>query len=84
MRIIDINEPIEVITHFAKNEVRPLRFKWNDRVYKIRQWNSFWIHKKGYDRQYHFGVRLDNSDRVVLQFDDDTLQWRIARIYLEE
>ncbi|RMH60598.1 MAG: hypothetical protein D6677_13360 [Calditrichaeota bacterium] len=84
MRVVDIHEPIEVITHFGKNSVRPLRFKWNERVYKVRQWNSFWVRKKGYDRHYHFAVKLDNADRVVLSFDDSTLQWQIARIYLDE
>ena len=83
MKFEDIYEPIEVITHFQEGRLRPLRFKWNGRVYKIRQWNGFWINRQGSNRQYHFSVQADNSDFVELMFDDADLQWQIARVCLD-
>ncbi|KAA3610047.1 MAG: hypothetical protein D8M58_07590 [Calditrichaeota bacterium] len=83
MKFEDIFEDIEVITHFKDGKLRPLRFKWNGRVYKVKQWNGNWVNHQGYTKQYHFSLRADSSDYVELLFDDSNLQWQIARVCLE-
>lgn len=69
MTFEDIFEPIEVISHFKKGHMRPLRFKWNGRVYKIHQMNGHWISHRGYNKQHHFSIISDSSDYFELQFD---------------
>lgn len=42
-----INEPIEVIVHFSLNSIHPLRFKWQDRAYKITKVHHKWPDNQG-------------------------------------
>ncbi len=83
MKFEDIFEPIEVISHFKDGAIRPLRFKWNGRAYKIKQWYGFWVNHQGYGKQYHFSVRADSSDQIELLFDDSDLTWQIARVGMD-
>jgi len=82
MTFEDIFEPIEVISHFKDGELRPLRFKWNGRVYKARQLNGHWVSRQGYNKQHHFSVISDSSDYFELLFDTSDLDWQIARVCL--
>lgn len=83
MKFENIHEPIEVITHFKNGKQYPLRFKWSGRVYKVKQWNGYWMSRQGKSTQHFFSIRADNSDRMVLVYDDATLIWQIARVCLE-
>ncbi|APF17554.1 hypothetical protein [Caldithrix abyssi] len=79
----DIFEPIEVISHFKDGQIRPLRFKWNGRVYKVHQLNGHWVSNQGYSKQYHFSVMADTSDYFELLFDSGNFDWQIARVCLD-
>ncbi len=83
MKYEDIFEDIEVIGHFKDDKLKPLRFKWSNRVYKIKQVNGGWANHRGYTKQYHFSVRADSSDYVELIFDDSNLTWQIARVGMD-
>jgi len=79
----DIYEAIEVISLFKEGKIKPLRFKWNGRVYRISRLNGHWVNPKGYDKQYHFSLIADNSDYFEIMFDTATFEWQIARVCLE-
>ncbi len=79
----DIFEPIEVISHFKEGVIKPLRFKWNGRVYKIRRFNGHWTSHQGYYKQHHFSVVSDSSDYFELMFDSSNMDWQIARVCLD-
>ena len=79
----DIFEPIEVISHFKDGQMRPLRFKWNGRVYKVYQLNGHWVSNQGYNKQHHFSVIADTSDYFELLFDSGNFEWQIARVWLD-
>ena len=79
----DIYEEIEVISLFTDGKIRPLRFKWNERIYKINTINGHWINSQGYTKQHHFSVIADNSDYFEIMMDTSNFEWQIARVCLE-
>ena len=79
----DIFEPIEVISLFKDGKIKPLRFKWNGRIYKINRLNGHWISPQGYTKQYHFSLMADTYDYFEIMFDTSNFEWQIARVCLE-
>lgn len=83
MTFEDIFEPIEVISYFKDGQLRPLRFRWNGRVYKIQQVNGHWVSHRGYNKQHHFSIISDSQDYFELQFDSTDFDWQVARVCLD-
>lgn len=79
----DIFETIEVISLFKDGKIKPLRFKWNGRVYKINRVNGHWVSPQGYNKQYHFSLLADSHDHFELLFDTANFEWQVARVCLE-
>jgi hypothetical protein len=79
----DIFEKVEVITLFKEGKMKPLRFKWNGRIYKITQIHGHWQSPQGYHKQYHFSLITDSSDYFEIIFDTSNFEWQIARVCLE-
>lgn len=82
MTFEDIYESIEVISYFKDGSLKPLRFKWNGRVYRISRLNGYWVSHQGYNRQHHFSVIADSSDYFELLYDDASFDWQVARVCL--
>ncbi len=78
----DIFDPIEVISHFKDGKLKPLRFKWNNRVYKIKQLNGHWVNNLGFDKEHHFSVIADTSDSFEILFNNSDFKWQIAKVCL--
>ncbi len=83
MHYEELFEPIEVITYFRQGKIIPLKFRWNGRVYKIRQVNGQWKENQGYAQQLHFSVQAEDSDCFELVFDTADFSWQLARVCLE-
>ncbi|MDZ7373738.1 MAG: hypothetical protein ONB23_07180 [candidate division KSB1 bacterium] len=78
--IVELNEPVEVVTYFADRQAKPLRFRWRGREYRVVRWNSTWSQPKGSEREHHFALTADNSDTFELVFDTGDLSWRLRRV----
>lgn len=79
----DIHESIEVIAVFQSGKLNPLRFKWNERVYKIAKVNGGWVSDEGINRYYHYSVTVNGPDCFELCFDSRNMNWELARVCLE-
>jgi hypothetical protein len=79
----DIYEVIEVISLFKDGKIKPLRFKWNGRVYKVNRLNGHWVSPQGYNKQYHFSIIADSHDYFEIMFDTANFEWQLARVCLE-
>jgi hypothetical protein len=79
----DIFEPVEVIAHFKGGKLHPLRFKWKGRVYKVFRIDGHWVSSQGYNKQHHFSVMADTSDRFELLFNGTYFDWQLARVCLD-
>jgi hypothetical protein len=78
----EINEAIEVISYFKAGKLKPLRFRWKERVYKVRKINGVWVDKEGYNKQHHYSIIADSTDYFELRFNTDNMVWTIGRIYM--
>ena len=82
LEVQELNEPVEVLTHFQEGRVRPLRFRWRGRVYRVLRVNGSWSRPRGTDQEHHFAVTADNSDTFELVFDTGQFRWRLTRVML--
>jgi len=79
----DIFEPVEVITLFQYGKMKPLRFRWNERTYRISKIHGGWVSDEGINRFYHFSVSAEGPDCFELTFDSRNLTWELSRVCME-
>ena len=82
MRVETINEPIETIVHFTPQSINVLRFKWNNRAYKVQKTTQRYFRTEGTIKILHFAVIADNQDNFDLSFNLETFKWKIERVCL--
>jgi len=82
MQPAKINEPIEIIVYFVHGKVKPLRIKWSNKVFKVKEVYSVWTEDKGQDAVTHIGVLVHTGDHMDLAFDNYTCKWKLIRVYL--
>ena len=78
-----VNQPIEVLTVFAEGKLRPLRFKWRNRVVRVRQVTGEWAREEGIGPVRYFAVLAETSDYFELAYDVGRSRWRLCRVWLE-
>jgi len=77
-----IDEPIEVIALF-NHGIKPLRFRWNDRVYKVREVTFSWTTMSGSAVILHFSA-YDGATLYELSYNQSTLKWTLEGAALHE
>ncbi len=83
MRFEDLNDPIEVIALFRGGKMRPLKFRWKDRVYRVEKVNGGWVSDEGSSRFYHYSVMTDGPDVYEICYNSSRFSWRIERVCME-
>lgn len=84
MTFEQINEAIQVITYFDRERMRPLRFRWRDRTYRIKSIHSAWHDVVGRDRVYHFYVATRESGSFELIYNTGGFLWTIGRVCVDD
>ncbi|MCP4726663.1 MAG: hypothetical protein GY863_16585 [bacterium] len=79
----DVYDPVEVISLFRHGKIQPLRFRWNERVYKVSKINGGWVSDEGINRIYHFSVLSEGPDCFELTFDSRNMAWELTRVCME-
>ena len=79
----EIFDAVEVITHFQDGHIRPLRFRWNGRVYPVKRVETQWREPAGSAQILHFSVQSESKDCFELTFDTSNFSWQLARVYLD-
>ncbi len=83
MRFEDIADPIEVIALFRGGKMRPLKFRWRNREYKVERVNGGWMTDEGRCRFYHYSVMSDGPDVYEISYNSEKFHWLIDRVCLE-
>ncbi len=79
----DLDDPIEVIAVFNDHQLKPVRFKWRDRVHKIAKVTGSWKKLEGQHIIRYFAV-VDTSDNVFqLLYNERLTDWKICKIWVE-
>ncbi|OGC87305.1 MAG: hypothetical protein A2142_03260 [candidate division Zixibacteria bacterium RBG_16_48_11] len=77
----NIAEPIEVLAVFNKKQIKPLSFKWRQRVYKIARVTQQWSSPAGKYKLYHFGI-VDTSDNFFeICYSEEDFGWSILQTW---
>ncbi len=75
-----IGEHISVIASFGlPYKIRPMRFKWNRRLFELKEITYKWETREGQTRFYHFSVS-DGKTLYELSFDTSSLLWRLEKV----
>ena len=79
----EMDEPIEVVVLFQNNKIKPSRFRWKDRVYRISEVTGDWKTDVGAYRIRHFAVVDSSSNFFQLSYDERKTSWVISKIWVE-
>jgi hypothetical protein len=79
MNIERIDEPIRVVASFAEGEMRPLRFRWNGRDYRVETVNARWTDRDGDAPRLCYSVQV-GEETYYLHFDTAEVQWRLDQL----
>ncbi len=77
-----LDDPIDVLATFTRNRVRPLKMRWQDKTYDIKQVNLIHTGREGTKRLFYFSVS-DNTNAFKLKLDPDILEWRLVELYAD-
>ena len=78
-----LDEPIDVIVHFEKGVLKPLRFLWNGRSFRITRVTGTWKAPQGDKWMRHFSA-VDQSNNVFfLTYDERMTRWAISKVWVE-
>lgn len=70
---IDIKEIVTVVAVFDKG-MRPAKFKWNGRVYSVKEVTYEWKSMQGSAQVHHFSV-TDCASLYELSYNPSTFVW---------
>ena len=79
----DLDEQIDVIVHFEKGALKPLRFLWKDRSFRVSRVTGRWKAPQGDKWMRHYSV-VDSADNVfILTYDERMTRWAISKVWVE-
>ncbi|OGE80442.1 MAG: hypothetical protein A2660_03140 [Candidatus Doudnabacteria bacterium RIFCSPHIGHO2_01_FULL_45_18] len=77
-----INEPIEVVARFSKDQVIPEKFIWHGRAIVVTKLNLTYSRFEGRVKFYFFAVS-DSTNYFKLQFNTENLTWTLLEVFSE-
>lgn len=78
-----VNENIEVLVHFASNQIHPLRFLWKQRPHRVLAVRGKWVTLEGTLKCIHYAIEAAGVGCCELAFDVDKMEWRLKSIAVE-
>jgi len=80
MRYEHLSEPVEVIVHFAKAGIRPLRFLWRGNAHRVEKVRGRWTTLEGRRQCRHFAISAGGVGNCELTFEIETMNWKIESV----
>jgi len=79
----DIEEDIDVIAMFEGYKLKPLKFRWKGRVYKITRVTGDWKTDVGQYKLRHFAVLDQASNFFQISYDEKNSHWLLTKLWVE-
>ncbi len=76
-----LNDPVDVLTAFVDGRVRPLRFRWQGRVVRVRRVTGEWTRREGNALMKYFAVEGGAAETYELCYDPRGARWVLARAW---
>jgi len=80
-RFESLNDPVDVLSVFAGGKVRPLRFRWQGRVVRVRTVSGEWTRREGQTVLRYFAVEGASSGTYELCLDPRGPSWTLTRAW---
>ena len=81
--IESIHDPIEVITMFGNGQIRPIRFRWKNKIVKIAKVTGDWVRHEGQNRIHYFALLAANADYYEICYNTKEMTWQLTRVWME-
>jgi hypothetical protein len=78
-----LDDEIEVIALFSERALKPCRFRWKGRVYKVERITGDWSSDVGEAKLRFFALVDSTSNFFQLCYDERNLTWRVAKVWVE-
>ncbi len=75
----EIKTPVKVVAVFD-GSVRPVRFKWNNRVFEIKEVTHTWMSREGNATIVHFSA-TDGANLYELAYNAVTMKWMLEAVF---
>jgi hypothetical protein len=76
-----LNDPVDVLGAFVDGKLRPVRFRWQGRVVRIRKVSGEWVRREGQTVLRYFAVESSGVESYELCFDPRGPRWILSRAW---
>ncbi len=76
-----LNDPVDVLGAFIDGKLRPVRFRWQGRVVRVRKVSGAWVRREGQTLLHYFAVEGPGVESYELCFDPRGPRWILARAW---
>jgi len=81
MNFESLSDRIDVLTAFVDGHVRPLRFRWQGRIVRVRKVTGEWNRREGSVLLRYFSVESHAADTYELCYDPRGPHWILSRVW---
>lgn len=75
-----ISEKIQVLATFSEGQIKPIIFKWHNRVYKILKIAFSYSKNIGKDKIFYFSVETEGG-AFEISFNREKFWWEIEKTF---
>jgi hypothetical protein len=76
-----LSDPVDVLTAFVEGRMRPLRFRWQGRVIRVRRITGEWSRREGQTVLRYFAVEGSGGETYELCYDPRGPRWSLSRAW---
>lgn len=76
-----LNDPVDVLIAFVDGRIRPLRFRWQGRVVRLKRVSGEWSRREGQSVLRYFAVESEADESFELCYDPRTPRWVLSRAW---
>lgn len=75
-----INERVKVVTLFAQGKIKPILFKWQNRIHKILKVDFSYTKAVGKEKIFYFSIETE-SGVFELSFNREKFSWNLEKAF---
>jgi hypothetical protein len=76
-----LSDPVDVLTAFVTGHMKPLRFRWNGRVVRVKAVTGEWTRREGQTLMRFYSVEGASGDSYELCYDPRGPKWILSRAW---
>ncbi len=80
----EVGEKVSVMAKFKDNRFAPVRFRWGNRVHRLREVTGRWSEHDGQYRIYHFAAVSESDGFYEISFHTRNMEWILDKFALDE